>query len=186
MIIERLSIPDVILIKPKKIFDERGYFAEKFRKDILESEINREINFLQENESFSTHGVFRGLHFQKFPSAQAKLISVNYGEILDIAVDIRSTSPTFGKSIQVNISQQGLEQLWVPEGFAHGFLTLSESAIVNYKVNNYYSPKEDGGISILDHSLKIDLPMILSKLKISAKDRNLPLLDRIPKDSFNF
>ena len=170
MFFERLAIPDVFIIKPKIIEDFRGYFCESFRIDLLEKFIGNKINFFQENQSKSNYGVLRGLHFQLNPSAQTKLVSVDYGKILDVAVDIRSNSPTFGKHVSVEISDQNKLQIFIPTGFAHGFIVLSKSATVSYKVDNYFNPNVERGILFNDNNLNIDWKIPEKDIKVSQKD----------------
>ena len=133
------EIPEVIIIEPKVFGDSRGYFLESFNKKEFERNIGK-IDFVQDNESKSTYGVLRGLHYQLPPFAQSKLVRVIKGEVLDVAVDIRKGSPTFGKHVAVELSEENKKQLFIPRGFAHGFLTLSKEAIFTYKVDNYYAP----------------------------------------------
>ena len=171
----RTEIPDVIIIEPKVHGDNRGYFIETFRQDKLEEFIGYKINFCQDNESKSSKGVLRGLHYQLAPHAQTKLVRVIQGRVLDVAVDIRKNSPTFGKHIAVELSADNKKQLLVPRGFAHGFLVLEDDTIFAYKVDNYYSPQCDRGISFSDIDLDIDW-------KIDIKDLNLSAKDKIQKD----
>ena len=133
------SIPDVLLIEPDIYSDNRGYFLETFRQDLLDSAIGKKVNFVQENESKSSKGVLRGLHYQIPPFSQAKLVSVNEGRVLDIAVDIRKSSLTFGQHVAVELSDINKNQIYIPHGFAHGFVVLSDTAIFSYKVDNYLS-----------------------------------------------
>lgn len=170
----RLSIPDVILCEPQVYGDERGYFIETFRQDKLDNFLGFKINFCQDNESKSSYGVLRGLHFQLPPFAQTKLVSVTQGVVLDVAVDIRRGSPTFGKHITVELSTENKKQLLVPRGFAHGFVVLSEQAVFTYKVDNYYNPGHDRGIFFNDNDLKIDWKIQLDKLQLSLKDIQQP------------
>ena len=171
----RTEISDVIIIEPKVHGDNRGYFIETFRQDKLEEFIGYKINFCQDNESKSSKGVLRGLHYQLAPHAQTKLVRVIQGRVLDVAVDIRKNSPTFGKHIAVELSADNKKQLLVPRGFAHGFLVLEDDTIFAYKVDNYYSPECDRGISFSDIDLDIDW-------KIDIKDLNLSAKDKIQKD----
>lgn len=171
----RTEIPDVIIIEPKVHGDNRGYFIETFRQDKLEEFIGYKINFCQDNESKSSKGVLRGLHYQLAPHAQTKLVRVIQGRVLDVAVDIRKNSSTFGKHVAVELSADNKKQLLVPRGFAHGFLVLEDDTIFAYKVDNYYSPECDRGISFSDIDLDIDW-------KIDIKDLNLSAKDKIQKD----
>lgn len=172
MIVTRLEIPDVLLFEGKVFGDSRGYFFESFRKDIFEKYVHTE--FVQENESFSSKGVLRGLHFQKGDKAQGKLVRAIMGEILDIAVDLRRGSPTFGKHVRIPLSGQTKQSAWIPRGFAHGFAVLSETAIFAYKCDNYYSPEADGGVRWDDPALGIDWG--LDNPLVSEKDMQLPFL----------
>ena len=171
----RTEIPDVIIIEPKVHGDNRGYFIETFRQDKLEEFIGYKINFCQDNESKSSKGVLRGLHYQLAPHSQTKLVRVIQGRVLDVAVDIRKNSSTFGKHVAVELSADNKKQLLVPRGFAHGFLVLEDDTIFAYKVDNYYSPECDRGISFSDIDLDIDW-------KIDIKDLNLSAKDKIQKD----
>lgn len=173
LILTRTEIPDVVIIDPKVHGDERGYFLETFRQDKLESFLGFKIKFCQDNESFSSYGVLRGLHFQLPPFAQTKLVRVIEGEVLDVAVDIRKGSPTFGKHVAVKLSGENKRQLFVPRGFAHGFVVLSEKCKFLYKVDNYYNPDLDRGIKFDDPKLGIDWILRNDQLQLSAKDVNL-------------
>ena len=173
------SIADVILIKPTIYGDDRGYFIETFRQDLLEETIGYKVNFVQDNESKSLKGVLRGLHYQLPPYTQAKLVRVIEGSVLDVAVDIRKSSPTFGQYVSVKLTEQNKYQLFVPHGFAHGFVVLSDSATFAYKVDNYYSPEHDRGIVFNDEQLKIDWQLSVKELQLSDKDKQLPLFRSI-------
>ena len=170
------SIEDVILIEPTPHGDDRGYFVETFRQDLLEEAIGYKVNFVQDNESKSTKGVLRGLHYQLPPYTQAKLVRVIEGSVLDVAVDIRKSSPTFGQHVSLELTAQNKYQLFVPKGFANGFVVLSESATFAYKVDNYYAPEHDRGIAFDDKELKIDWQLLAEELQLSDKDRALPSL----------
>ncbi len=172
----RTEIPDVVIVDPKVHGDERGYFVETFRADKLEAFLGYQINFCQDNESKSTKGVLRGLHYQLHPAAQTKLVRVIHGSVLDVAVDIRIGSPTFGKHVAVELSAENKRQLLVPRGFAHGFVVLEEDTIFAYKVDNYYSPENDRGIAFDDPELNIDWQLPNRELKLSQKDRVQPKL----------
>jgi len=172
----RQSIADVILIEPKLNHDGRGYFSETFRQDLFDEAIGYKINFSQDNQSQSTKGVLRGLHYQLPPHAQAKLVSVIEGSVLDVAVDIRKSSPTFGKHVAVELTSQNKRQLFLPHGFAHGFVVLSDNATFSYKVDNYYAPNHDRGIAFNDAQLKIDWLISSEELYLSDKDKSHPLL----------
>ena len=171
----RLDIPDVILCEPQVFEDERGYFTEAFKKDKLDAFLGLNINFCQENESKSSFGVLRGLHYQLAPFAQSKLVRVIKGTVLDVVVDIRKGSPYFGKHLSVELSAENKKQLLVPRGFAHGFVVLSKEAVFCYKVDNYYNPEHDRGIAYNDKSLRIDWKLSSNHLKLSEKDLKLPL-----------
>jgi len=177
MTFTRTTIPDVIICEPLVHGDERGYFVETFRVDKLEDFLGYKINFLQDNESKSSYGVLRGLHYQIEPYAQTKLVRVIQGTILDVAVDIRKNSPTFGLHVSVELSGEDKKQILVPKGFAHAFVVLSEEAIVAYKVDNYYSPECDRGIAYNDKTLGINWVVPHEKLKISQKDTLHPFLE---------
>ncbi|MGE4500925.1 MAG: dTDP-4-dehydrorhamnose 3,5-epimerase [Hydrogenovibrio sp.] len=168
------SIPEVILIKPKVHGDHRGYFLETFRQDQFEKAVGYRVHFCQDNESKSTKGVLRGLHFQLPPYAQSKLVRVIEGEVLDVAVDIRTGSPTFGQVATAVLNDENKHQLFIPRGFAHGFVVLSEMAIFAYKVDNYYAPDHDRGLAYNDPNLNIDWMLPAEELKLSDKDQKQP------------
>lgn len=170
------SIPDIILIQPKVHGDHRGYFMETFRQDAFEKVLGYAVNFCQDNESKSTKGVLRGLHFQLPPFAQSKLVRVIEGEVLDVVVDIREGSPTYGQSVTAILNDTNKHQLFIPRGFAHGFVVLSETATSNYKVDNYYSPEHDRGLAFDDAALGIDWQLPKEQLKLSEKDQKQPRL----------
>jgi len=170
------SIADVILIEPTIHGDDRGYFIETFKQDLLEEAIGCKVNFLQDNESKSTKGVLRGLHYQLPPFTQAKLVRVIEGSVLDVAVDIRKSSPTFGQHVSIELTALNKHQLFVPHGFAHGFVVLSDSATFAYKVDNYFAPEHDRGIAFDDKELKINWQLSAEELQLSDKDRVLPSL----------
>ena len=170
------SVPDVILIEPVMHGDNRGYFMESFRQDLFEDTLGYKVTFIQDNESKSTKGVLRGLHYQLPPFAQAKLVRVTEGKVLDVAVDIRKSSPTFGQHVVAELSAENQYQLFVPRGFAHGFVVLSEIAIFTYKVDNYFAPEHDRGIAFDDKNLSIDWQLPLDILQLSDKDKTHPLL----------
>jgi len=173
---KRTEIEDVIIIEPQIHGDERGYFLETFRMDKLEEFLGYKINFCQDNESKSSKGVLRGLHYQLAPYAQTKLVRVIQGCVLDVAVDIRKGSPTFGEHIAVELSAENKKQMFIPRGFAHAFVVLEDDTIFAYKVDNYYSPKHDKGIAFDDEALNIDWLLEESELNLSAKDRVQPKL----------
>ncbi len=172
----RTEIPDVVIVEPTVHGDDRGYFVETFRQDKLEAFLGFKVNFCQDNESKSTKGVLRGLHYQLAPFAQTKLVRVISGSVLDIAVDIRKGSPTFGQYITVELSESNKRQVFVPRGFAHGFVVLEDNTVFSYKVDNYYSPDHDRGIAFDDPEIGIDWEIDEEKLQLSAKDTKQPLL----------
>jgi dTDP-4-dehydrorhamnose 3,5-epimerase len=172
----RTEIPDVVIIEPVVHGDERGYFTETYRKDKLEDFLGFSVNFCQDNESKSRYGVLRGLHYQLPPFAQTKLVRVITGSVLDVAVDIRKGSPTFGQYVAVELTEENKRQLFVPRGFAHGFVVLSEEATFAYKVDNFYSPECDRGIAFDDPFIGVDWQIVKEKLQLSAKDTKQPLL----------
>jgi len=173
---ERLDIPDVILITPKKFGDERGYFMESFRKSLFEEAVGN-FDFVQDNQSLSADaGTIRGLHFQLEPKAQGKLVSCVTGAILDVAVDIRTGSPTYGHHVTAELTPDNGQMLWVPAGFAHGFCTLEANTKVSYKVTEYYSPEHDRGLAYDDPEIGINWPIASGKAVLSAKDRRQPKL----------
>ena len=164
-----LAIPEVILFEPTVFTDERGFFFESFNHKKFEEALGSSVNFVQDNHSKSTKGVLRGLHYQLPPMAQGKLVRVTQGEVFDVAVDIRKNSPTFGKWVGEKLSAENKKQLWVPEGFAHGFLTLSDTAEFLYKVTNFYSAEHERAIHWSDDSCNITWPELL-KVCVSDKD----------------
>ncbi|HAL3849900.1 dTDP-4-dehydrorhamnose 3,5-epimerase, partial [Escherichia coli] len=154
----KTEIPDVLIFEPKVFSDERGFFFESFNQKVFEEAVGRKVKFVQDNHSKSSKGVLRGLHYQLEPYAQAKLVRCMVGEVFDVAVDIRKSSPTFGKWVGVNLSAENKHQLWIPEGFAHGFLVLSNTAEVLYKTNNYYNKENERNIIWNDNTIDIDWP----------------------------
>ncbi len=178
----RTHISDVIIIEPTVHGDSRGYFVETFRQDKLEEFLGYKINFCQDNESKSSKGVLRGLHYQLHPAAQTKLVRVIQGRVLDVAVDIRKGSPTFGQHVAVELNSDNKKQLLVPRGFAHGFVVLEDDTIFAYKVDNYYSPENDRGIAFDDENLGIDWILEHQELNLSAKDTKQPKLFDIKND----
>ncbi|MDQ7090504.1 MAG: dTDP-4-dehydrorhamnose 3,5-epimerase [Methylococcales bacterium] len=175
------TISDVILCQPKVHGDTRGYFVETFRQDLFEKALGYSVDFVQDNESKSSKGVLRGLHFQLAPYAQSKLVRVIEGEVLDVAVDIRQGSPTFGQHVTARLSAENKHQLFVPRGFAHGFVVLTETAIFAYKVDNYYSPACDRGLAFDDESINIDWLLAPDALQLSEKDKKQPSLSESPE-----
>ena len=167
----RAEISDVIIIEPDVFSDERGYFFESFKQNELNEFLGYDVKFCQDNESKSTYGVLRGLHYQEPPFAQAKLVRVIQGSVLDVAVDIRKDSPTFGKHVAIELNDQNKRQLFIPRGFAHGFVVLSKTAIFSYKVDNYYNGEFERGIAYNDPNIGINWKL-KSNLIISERDRN--------------
>lgn len=163
------AIPGVFIIEPKVFKDARGYFFESFSQREFEEKIGP-IHFVQDNESMSSYGVMRGLHFQAPPFTQSKLVRCVKGAVLDVAVDIRKGSPTYGQHVSCLLTEENHLQFYVPRGFAHGFSVLSETAVFQYKCDNFYAPQADGGISILDESLGIDWQIPVDKAILSEKD----------------
>ena len=187
MIFTRMEISDVVVIDPAVHGDDRGYFIETFRQDKLEKFLGFKVSFCQDNESKSNFGVLRGLHYQLPPYAQSKLVRVITGEVLDVAVDLRKDSATFGKHVAVKLSGENKRQLFVPRGFAHGFVVLSETCTFAYKVDSYYNPECDRGIAFDDTEIDIDWIVEPNHLKLSAKDSKLPKFSEISSaDYFNF
>lgn len=172
----RTKIPDVVIIEPVVHGDERGYFVETYRKEKLEDFLGFTVNFCQDNESRSSRGVLRGLHYQLPPFAQTKLVRVITGKVLDVAVDIRKGSPTFGQYVAVALTEENKRQLFVPRGFAHGFVVLSHEATFAYKVDNYYAPEFDRGIAFDDPDIGIDWQLEKDALQLSQKDQKQPSL----------
>ena len=176
MNIIKTTLEGVLIIEPTVFGDERGYFYESFNAKQFQEQTGIEVNFIQDNESKSKYGVVRGLHFQSGEYAQAKLVHVAKGRILDIAVDIRKKSPTFGQYIAVELSDVNHRQLFIPRGFAHGFSVLSEDAVFQYKCDNYYNPQSERGILWNDPSIGIDWQLPVSDIILSEKDKKHPLL----------
>lgn len=171
----KTDIEGVCIIRPKVFEDARGYFLESFSKKEFEEKVAK-VDFVQDNESMSSYGVMRGLHFQAPPYTQAKLVRCVKGRVLDVAVDLRVGSPTYGKHVAVELTEDNHLQFFVPRGFAHGFAVLSETAVFQYKCDNYYAPQADGGISIKDESLGIDWKIPVENALLSEKDTRHPLL----------
>ncbi|NTU58132.1 MAG: dTDP-4-dehydrorhamnose 3,5-epimerase [Chlorobiaceae bacterium] len=174
----KTALPEVLLFEPDLFGDERGYFFESFRKDIFERHAGAR-EFVQDNESFSRYGVLRGLHYQKPPHAQGKLVRVIQGIVLDVAVDIRKGSPTFGRHVAELLSDQNHRMLWIPPGFAHGFAVLSSKAVFNYKCDAYYAPSSDAGVRWNDPAIGIDWQLPLADVSLSEKDERQPMLHEI-------
>ncbi len=165
----KTAIEGLVIIEPKVFGDSRGYFFESFSQRDFEAQV-RKINFVQDNESMSSYGVMRGLHFQRPPYAQSKLVRCVKGKVLDVAVDIRKGSPTYGQHVAVELSEENHRQFFIPRGFAHGFAVLSETAVFQYKCDNFYAPEADEGISIVDGTLGIDWQIPVEKALLSEKD----------------
>ena len=181
---EKLKIDGLVLCKPKIIEDERGFFSETFRKDLLEDFISRKLDFCQHNTSKSSFGVLRGLHFQTAPNAQTKLVSVSSGEILDVVLDLRKDSPSYGKYYSIILNDINNFQLLVPQGFAHGFVSLNKIAIVNYQVDNFYSSENEYGINPFDKDLKINWILDKNQIIINDKDKSHKNLSESPLYKF--
>lgn len=175
MNIIKTALEGVVIIEPRIFEDPRGYFFESFSERDFNAQV-REVRFVQDNESMSSYGVMRGLHFQRPPFTQSKLVRCVKGAVLDVAVDIRKGSPTYGQHVAVELTEDNHRQFFVPRGFAHGFAVLSDTAIFQYKCDNFYAPQADGGISILDDSLGIDWRIPTDKAILSEKDTKHPLL----------
>ena len=172
---KKTNIEGVYIIEPRVFNDSRGYFFEAWKKEEFEANIGK-VDFIQDKESKSSYGVLRGLHFQKGACSQAKLVRVIKGKVLDVAVDLRRSSATFGQHVMVELSDENKRQFFIPRGFAHGFLVLSEEAIFTYKVDNAYAPQADGGIRWNDPDLAIEWPINASDVQTSEKDLKLPFL----------
>lgn len=171
-----LAIPDVLMIEPKIFEDERGILFEAYRKNLIEEKLNRKIHFVQDNHCISKKGFVRGLHYQTYPMAQDKLVRVTRGEVFDVVVDLRKRSPTFGQYISQILSSENKKQLFIPSGFAHGFLTLSDEAELSYKLSNYYSPENERCLLWSDPDLNISWPLDFKMIKTSIKDQQGHLL----------
>lgn len=178
------KIPGVFILEPKVFKDARGYFFESYSKKVFD-ELVGPVDFVQDNESCSSRGVMRGLHFQRPPYTQAKLVRCVRGAVLDVAVDIRKGSPTYGQHVAVELTEENHRQFYIPHGFAHGFAVLSDTAVFQYKCDNYYHPEADGGIAIADDSLGIDWRIDISQALLSEKDTRHPLLKDFDSP-FNF
>lgn len=182
MEIQKFDIEGLLLIKPKIFGDERGYFFESFNKKRFEEVVGHQVNFIQDNESKSSYGVLRGLHFQRPPYTQAKLVRVIEGKVLDVAVDLRANSPTFGQHQTVILSSENKHQFFVPKGLAHGFLVLSETAIFAYKVDNDYAPMYDDGVMYNSEGLGIDWMIDEKDIQLSGKDKQLQTFENYSKN----
>ena len=176
MAVHRTDIADVFIFEPKVFGDERGFFLESFSQKGFDEAVGRHVDFVQDNHSRSARGVLRGLHFQKPPHAQGKLVRVTQGRVFDVAVDIRRDSPTYGRWVGAELSGDNHRQLWIPPGLAHGFLVLSESADFLYKTTDYYAPQAEGSVRWDDPAIGITWPELDGPPKLSAKDAVAPLL----------
>ena len=174
----RTKIEGVVIIEPQVFFDERGYFFQSFSQECFDEQVVP-IRFVQDNESKSSYGVLRGLHFQKPPFAQSKLVRVVKGKVLDVAVDLRKGSPTFGQYESVVLSEENKRQFFIPQGFAHGFAVLSKEAIFQYKCDNYYAPQSEGSVRWNDPTIGIDWLLPEREIILSAKDEKAPLLSQL-------
>ncbi len=181
MEIIKTDIEGLIIIKPQIFKDSRGYFFESFSQREFNEKVTP-IQFVQDNESCSSYGVMRGLHFQKPPYSQSKLVRCVKGSVLDVAIDIRKGSPTYGKHVAVELSAENHLQFFIPKGFAHGFAVLSEEAIFQYKCDEFYTPQSEGGIQLMDESLGINWPISADKAILSEKDKKYPKLSEIISD----
>lgn len=169
---KKTEIEGVYIIQPKVFKDNRGYFMETFRQSDFDAGIGRHVEFIQDNESKSSRGVLRGLHYQKGEASQAKLVRVIKGRVVDVAVDIRRSSKTFGRYVMVELSEENKTQFFIPRGFAHGFLVLSDEAIFTYKVDNAYAPQQEASIRYDDPDIAIEWPMDIAEVITSEKDMN--------------
>ena len=181
MSIVKTELEGVYIIEPKVFGDARGYFFESYSKERFFQETGYDIDFVQDNESKSSYGVLRGLHFQKGEHAQSKLVRVVQGKVLDVAVDVRKGSPTFGKHVSVELSGDNHLQFFIPRGFAHGFCVLSDEAVFQYKCDNYYAPQSEGAVAWNDPQLGIDWGVPAEDILLSDKDRNHPTLMDAPE-----
>ena len=180
----KTKIPEVVVIEPAVHGDDRGYFMEAYRNDKFEDFVGYPVNWVQDNESHSNFGVLRGLHYQLEPMAQAKLVRVIKGKVLDVALDIREGSPTFGEHVAVELSGENKKQLFVPRGFAHGFIVLEDQTTFAYKVDNYYSRENDRGIAYNDPTIDIDWRVDTTELKLSAKDQQACSFEQADKFTY--
>jgi dTDP-4-dehydrorhamnose 3,5-epimerase len=181
MIFTETKLKGCFIIEPKIIKDERGYFMESFNEKTFQNGINQDVRFVQDNQSFSSRGVLRGLHYQTGEHAQAKLVRVLQGEVLDVAVDIRPESETYGQHVTILLSGENQKQFYIPRGFAHGFLVLSETATFFYKCDNFYNKESEGGVIYNDSEINIDWQFDLNNVLVSDKDQQLPKLKSAKK-----
>jgi len=175
------KIPEVLIFEPDVYEDKRGSFFESFNQKKFDEAVGKEVQFVQDNQSYSKKGVLRGLHYQREPMAQGKLVRIISGEVFDVAVDIRRNSPTFGQYVSFKLSGEHKHMLWIPEGFAHGFLVLSDAAEFFYKITNYWAPKLEGSICWNDPTLNIKWPVI-DNIYLSVKDQQAQSLEAIKHD----
>lgn len=175
------NLKGCFILEPKIFLDDRGFFMESFNENTFEKGVGQKVHFVQDNQSFSSKGVLRGLHYQTGEHAQAKLVRVLSGEVLDVAVDMRPESPTYGQSFSILLSGENQKQLFIPRGFAHGFLVTSETAVFFYKCDNFYNKESEGGVIYNDPALKIDWKFSEEDLIISEKDAILPTLEKAKK-----
>jgi dTDP-4-dehydrorhamnose 3,5-epimerase len=185
MIVKETKLKGCFILEPKVFEDSRGYFFESFNQNIFNKLIGQNINFIQDNESFSSKGVLRGLHYQIGEHGQAKLVRVIKGNVLDIAVDIRKGSPTFGEHVSLELSEDNKKQMFIPRGFAHGFIVLSDTAIFSYKCDNFYNKESEAGIIYNDKALNIDWILNEDEFIISEKDLKLPLFSTLNFDKIS-
>ncbi len=178
MKITQFNVEGLQLLEPKVFGDSRGYFLESYNQNRYDEALGKEVRFVQDNESLSSYGVLRGLHYQLPPFAQSKLVRVLVGQVLDVAIDLRPNSPTFGQHVSVTLSATNHHQLFIPRGFAHGFVVLSEEALFSYKVDNFYSPQAERSIRFDDPALGIDWQVPANKLQLAQKDAAAPTLDQ--------
>jgi len=174
MIVKETKLNGCFILEPKVFKDSRGYFFESFNQNTFNKLIGQNINFIQDNESFSSKGVLRGLHYQIGEHAQTKLVRVIKGSVLDVAVDIRKDSPTFGQHVSIELSEENKKQFFIPRGFGHGFIVLSDTAIFSYKCDNFYNRESEGGIIYNDKTLNIDWKLDEKEFVVSEKDLQLP------------
>ena len=179
MLVIKSKIEGLLLLEPVLHGDERGYFMESFSERDFEAQTGLKVRFVQDNESCSRKGVLRGLHFQKEPYAQAKLVRVVRGKVLDVAVDIRPESPTFGKYVATELSAENHRQMFIPKGFAHGYVVLEDDTVFQYKCDEYYHPEAEGGIAWNDPQIAIDWGVAENEVILSEKDKHRPLLSEL-------
>jgi dTDP-4-dehydrorhamnose 3,5-epimerase len=184
MTITTTPLEGCLILTPRIFNDDRGYFFESYNAQKFNAAIGYHVNFVQDNQSFSTKGVLRGLHLQQGEHAQSKLVRVTKGEVLDVAVDLRKSSSTFGQQFSVLLTDENHKQFFIPRGFAHGFVVLSDEAVFQYKCDNYYNKASEGGLHYADPSLGIDWGLPASELLVSDKDKELPFLKDAPDFGF--